>query len=605
MAVAITEEARVSLAKLQPLWHETAPNRLIEQCPEEDPALGWKAWRDHLRSRGRRSLPRIVGHKDSPLVWGWPADCQLEALQADIQSTARLVEGALREDTPTLPDAPQALRLVALAYALPQLTNKLNADTWWLLVERLHAVAEQANLHRMDWESKPLDVICNQLLAGELPLVLSYYFPEVRGLRELRDDARAAFSEALIEVTDGQGLPHAALLPILGPLLACWTRARWIGGHLRRRAWSRAAEVQYRWLVRHALRLAGAKGRFLLSETLADTKPNDWSQPLFQTALQLGGDRSDHAAAALALPSGTVAKRFKSLRNELPETSLNSDWSCLSVMANGWSQSATRLAISYAGTALRLELSTAGEQLLFGEWSFRTTTAGHAARPTGPWEQLCWESGKRYDYLELGLPLSNGLKLERQILFGREDRVFYLADIVISSPTEEAPPALQHASSLPLAAGVRWMGEAETRDGMFIGRKTQAAVLPLSLREWRADPRSGSLEVIDGQLTLSQLATGRAMCCAWFLDLNRSRSANERTWRQLTVAEALEVVPSELAVGYRAQSGNDQWLIYRSLGTPGNRSVLGHNVAGEFSAGRFLPTGKVKEWIEIEAAESE
>ena len=44
-----------------------------------------------------------------------------------------------------------------------------------------------------------------------------------------------------------------------------------------------------------------------------------------------------------------------------------------------------------------------------------------------------------------------------------------------------------------------------------------------------------------------------------------------------------------------------QWLFYRSLGPAGNRTVLGQNIAGEFTAGRFPSSGKFKQWIEIEA----
>jgi hypothetical protein len=62
----------------------------------------------------------------------------------------------------------------------------------------------------------------------------------------------------------------------------------------------------------------------------------------------------------------------------------------------------------------------------------------------------------------------------------------------------------------------------------------------------------------------------------------------------------MEVLPRDRAVGYRAQSGRGQWLIYRSLGPAGNRTVLGQNIAGEFCAGRFRRSGKLEEWIEIE-----
>ena len=49
----------------------------------------------------------------------------------------------------------------------------------------------------------------------------------------------------------------------------------------------------------------------------------------------------------------------------------------------------------------------------------------------------------------------------------------------------------------------------------------------------------------------------------------------------------LQVVPRDVAVGFRAQSGDDQWLVYRSLGPAGNRAVLGQNISSEFYAGRF------------------
>ena len=129
----------------------------------------------------------------------------------------------------------------------------------------------------------------------------------------------------------------------------------------------------------------------------------------------------------------------------------------------------------------------------------------------------------------------------------------------------------------------------------------RAAVMPLALPEWRADPRCGSLVGENGHLTLTQECTGRALCCPLFFDFDPKRAEKERTWRQLTVAEWMEVMPRDVAVGFRAQSGRDQWLFYRSLAAAGNRTLLGHNIAGEFSAGRFRAGGKYEEWIEIEA----
>jgi hypothetical protein len=597
MAVATTEEPAVGLPTLQPLWHEKAPRDLVERCPASDPVAGWKAWQDHLRERRKPITPPFIQQKQSPILWGWPTAWQHDSIKKSLESPTTLAELAIDDDATSAPDLPASLQLVALAYALPRLARELPAETWWFLVERLHATATQAHSQQFDGTTDPHGVLRNQLLAGELPLALGYLFPEVRALRELRHEARTTLSESLIELTDGQGLPHARLLPVFAPLFACWTRCRCLGEHLRRGAWSDTADVQYDWLVRNAIRLADADGRFLLSPT---STPNagQWSDSLFETALELVGDRGDHAAAVAALPSGIVDQPHKLKRKDLPQPSLNSDWAAITVMANGWTQCAARVAIAYTRDPLAFELSVDGEPLFAGDWTFNTICNSQPVHATGEWEQLCWETGKRFDLLELGLTLSAGLRLERQILFGREDRVLYLADIILSD--DGLPRRLQHSTVLPLASTAQWNAESDTRDGVIHANKVRAAVMPLALREWRADPRSGSLTAVDNRLVLSQEANGRAICCPIFIDLESKRSKKERTWRQLTIGENMEIMAPDVAAGFRAQSGDDQWLVYRSLGPAGNRTLLGHNVAGEFCAGSFID-GKFKEWIEIEA----
>ncbi len=447
----------------------------MDKCPAADPFTGWKAWQEHLRGRRKPIVPPFIQQKKSPLLWGWPVAWQRDAIKRSLESPTTLAELAIGDDATSMPDLPSSLQLVALAYALPRLARELPAETWWFLVERLYITATQACSQQFDGTADPVGVLRNQLLAGELPLALGYLFPEVRALRALRDAARAVLSEALIELTDGQGLPHARLLPILGPLFACWTRCRCLGEYLRRGAWSRTAELQYEWLVQHAIRLADADGTFLLSSestggasgTRSEKSP--WCEALFETALELAGDRGDHAAALAALPEGIVDRPGRIKRKDLPRPSLNSDWASITVMADGWSQSAARFAISYARDPLSIELSVDGEPLFAGDWAFNTMCDGQAVHAVGEWEQLCWETGKRFDLLELGLNLSSGLRLERQIVFGREDRILYLADIILANDGE--PRRLQHSIALPLAGGVQWNAEADTRDGVLTAAK--------------------------------------------------------------------------------------------------------------------------------------
>ena len=55
-----------------------------------------------------------------------------------------------------------------------------------------------------------------------------------------------------------------------------------------------------------------------------------------------------------------------------------------------------------------------------------------------------------------------------------------------------------------------------------------------------------------------------------------------------------------MAVGYRVAIGKKQWLIYRSLARPANRSLLGHNLESETLVARFDRRGEVESLIEIE-----
>lgn len=599
MATPIHEESGLCLPNLQPLWDSKAPRTLVEFCPSDDPFRGWKVWQDHLRKRRKPKLPAAFTKKKSPVMWGWPETLDRSSLLLNIGSPTALAEIVIGDDALASPDLPMSLQVVALGYAMPRLARQLPAETWWQLLERLHDVAAPALAHRVAWPADPQNVLRQQLLAGELPLALAYLFPEVRALRALRGAARRMLTESLVEVTDGQGLPDVRLFPLLGPLFACWTRCRWIGDKLNRGPWSRDADLQFQWLVRHAIRLADKGGRFLLTPPSAT---DAWENDLFETALSLGGDNSDFTAAKIALPKSALpkhAKLSKSKTSRAPDPSLNSDWAGITIMANGWSQKDVRLALAFANDPLTFELSIAGRPLLSGAWICETECDGITAHPIGEWEQLCWESGKRFDLLELGIELTQGLRLERQIVFGRLDEVLYVADMIFSRDNDSR--TIRHSFGLPLAQDTGWRPELETRDGTLIRDRARAVVLPLGLAEWRSDPRGGTLEQRAGRLTLMQETNGAAVCCPLFFDFHRDRAAEERTWRQLTVGEELEIVPRDRAVGYRAQTGDSQWIFYRSLSPAANRSVLGQNIAGEFSAGRFFHTGKYQEWIEIEA----
>jgi hypothetical protein len=593
MATALTEQSTTSIPfRRIALWHRSAPRKLRDAWYAGDDAERWPLWKKYVAKHPRPN-PFLAG-KQPPVLWCWPEEWGRGEVSASVASLARWSEVFTHRPHGHV-DLPQALQAVASAYALPTLAADLPGDAWWRLAEALHALVHEAQQHGVDFHTNPSDVVRQQLLAGELPLALSYLFPELRPMRSLRTPARQVFTEALDALMDGDGTPHVRLLPVLGPLYACWTRARWIGAKLNRNAWSADAESQYGRLVRRVVRLTDGGRRFMLSdgdEELPGLKP------LVSMALELVENRSDLAAAAIAISPAVVSRPINVNQQVLPKSSLHSEWSELAVMSSGWAKSDARLAIAYAGDPLKIEFHVGNRALWSGLMTSETTCDGHHVAPSGKWEETCWQSDKDCDFLELRMQLADGLRLERQFVLAKRDGVLTVADIVIANDLE--PRQLEHRFSLPLAADVSWQPEVETRDGVLTCGKRSTAVLPLALFEWRCDPRGGSLTSDGARLSLTQSTRGRAMYCPLMFDLDSSRSKKERTWRQLTVGENLQALAHDAAVGFRGQSGRDQWLVYRSLGPCGNRTVLGQNIANEFYAGRFRKTGLVDEWIEIE-----
>ena len=159
---------------------------------------------------------------------------------------------------------------------------------------------------------------------------------------------------------------------------------------------------------------------------------------------------------------------------------------------------------------------------------------------------------------------------------------------------------IEYRCSLPLVPGTSFEPCDETREGLLITGRHRRLVLPLALPEWQAERAAGSLELTAAGLSLSQSASAARLFAPLFVDLDPSRARRPRTWRRLTVAEQLAVVPSDSAAAFRIQIGAQQWLVYRSFRQPSNRSVLGQNVAYECLVGRILRTGDVKELLEIE-----
>jgi len=586
-------------------WRNTAP---VDVATDKQ----WTLWSRHLsKRRTPKPLIELCRASESPLRWGLAAEgitAQAAELLAVVDRLKSGAKGISRFDagkagkslsvwlkgTRALPQSIGfALECLAVAQLLPAVADEVSEEVWWKLADELWQVAQSAADWGIDSELPPEQGLAQQLLVGELPLTLAYLLPEIRPLYKLRENAREALAEGIVELTNGQGQVRGPYLSVLRPLLACWTRCRALGQQLKKGSWNRKAQDQFEWTVTQSLCLSTANGSPLLGQ------PNDasWTPEFLASLLEQGGDRTD-ISAANAIFGKKLTRLITGKENDrIPETSDNCEWAGVATMRTQWQRTAPAVAIDYSSPDLKLEVWSGSERLFGGVWDWNTAVDGKLLEPVGTWEECCWFSDDDADYLELSIELSAGARLERQIMLARDELFLLLADNIHDSGGGE----VSHRMRLPLEPGVEFQPEEETREGLLTAGKKVARVLPLALPEWRVDPRVGELTVDKGHLQLEQQRSGNHLACPLFIDLKRSRSAKPCTWRQLTVAQDLEIQPHDVAVGYRAQCGKDQWLIYRSLAAKANRTLLGQNLSSECMIGRFLaPSGEVDELLEIE-----
>jgi len=256
------------------------------------------------------------------------------------------------------------------------------------------------------------------------------------------------------------------------------------------------------------------------------------------------------------------------------------------------------LLVDFSRSDVRIELKSAGVSLASGLWTWQASVIGQPLVIQGPWSEVAWRREDACDYLEIELPLSHGWKLKRQLLLARQDRFLFLADALIGPIA--SPVEIRYAHSLPLAADAVFDPQRETRDGCLVSSRRRASLVPLALAEWRSEFCHAELAASGGNLMLQQAALGHNLYAPLWLDLDPRRLHRPLTWRRLTVAENLAVVPRDVAAAYRIQAGRQQWIIYRSLTPPKNRSVLGYNTFAAFACLRLLAGAKTEEILEIE-----
>ena len=427
--------------------------------------------------------------------------------------------------------------------------------------------------------------------AASFVVALAGLFPGVPDLRESVLDASTALARDITRSTDGDGGPATGPAAAFVSSVLAWTFAREAGldgGHGL--PWDDATEARFQAANVAALRLLGDKGAVPGSESAIDTRPlldtlaASRRGTVRRTVAQLAGRGKADSGRTLPRdcvdPTGTVA-----------------------VLRSDWGKGAVRVLLDFGRPLHHLEIAGGESLVISGDWGWSVEADGTPLAPTGPWEVCCFESDRKASFLEVAAPLPGGLQAERQIVLLPRDRVVILTDSVTDAgaglPAEKRPDLLDYRGRLFLA-GADAVAEVETREFRVGVGGRQWRLLPLALPEWRSGAAHGALEEDNRMLTLRHIGRGGRCSAPLWIDADPSRADRPLTWRQLTVADNRTNLQRHEAVGFRVQAGLEQWLLYRALDTPRNRTVLGCNVACEFLVGRIGRAGEVARTLEIE-----
>ena len=467
------------------------------------------------------------------------------------------------------------------------------------LLERLVKAARSAQPH----------LAAGDTVSARFTLTLSRLFCDIEACRCLDHDAVTALADEIRRLVSAEGTVSLRGSANVVERVVRWCLARDVALATGSLPWDQATEESFAKAVATAVRLLGGQGRLLVG---AGRLPAAFSDPVLAVAAESDRKRLRHTAEALQSPDRSGGrKKDEEKQQKLLSRDLHDAAAAVAIIRSGWERNAIRVLLEYRDTVPHLEIAVGDRLLVDGPWQWRASKGGRPLDVEGPWTLSCWESDRKATYLEIIAPLSGGLQIDRQIVLLPRDRIVLLADTITQRPADASgeilpEPLRSHAAAgglrvesvVPLAATLEGEQAEETREVLVYDTKPRVLAVPLALPEWKTAGRGSFAVTADGLVLDHETSGGRCYSPLW-LDLEPARQGRPLTWRQLTVADTRQNLPPHQATGFRIQEGLEQWLVYRTLDEPRNRTVLGCNISCGFLVGRIDRTGVVERSIEI------
>lgn len=568
------------------LVQESTPKKVLQATLNRLQQLGWGL--DPLRvPRFEALLATLQSILDQEVVGGSAESESLPDLTALLWVFQDSQQQTLHAET--------MLGAVALATCWPWLEH---LDKDWIENVRSGWSDSLELAHRVPAEE--LDMISWLIAHVELPLIFSNWHEDSRvgkkwgetAIQSLQQTVVAAKDDASAWIQSGGRRLRASMSVTIRSL--GWSESMGLSCN----------ESEFRkgftQLVMEVLRWTRKDGSLLLSPHRGDAGAS--FQEFWSTAFRIAGrPKTLGHLMASRLPKRSAVST-KGSEKKLPNATAYWAQGEAGVMQRDWESNGSRLAVDYSVDPLLLEVvGMKGESLVAGPWSCSVWCDDIELPITSSWQEVCWFSEEDVDYLELEAHCDEHCKIQRQILFIRESGIVLLADALLGA--RKAQWRIQ--STLPLVGNYGAEYAEKTRECWLTSDgKRQALLVPLASGEWRRQASPHDMNIEDGWICVQHQSFSQNVYAPLAMAIRREHLNVPLTWRALTVAENLQLVSPDVAVGYRLQLDRAQWIFYRSLGTAAPRTVLGCHTAADFCACTFdYKTGDTDSLVEVSASD--